>query len=55
MAKQRNQQRERNMVRLESEIARQNETIVKLHADGHPCPDAQRQLDGLKEAVSLLR
>ena len=55
MAKQQNQERERNMVRLDSEIARQTGTIEKLQTEGHSCPDAQRQLNELKDAVALLR
>ena len=55
MARHRNQEREKNLVRLDSEIARQTGTIEKLQTEGHSCPDAQRQLDELKDAVALLR
>ncbi|RKE67514.1 hypothetical protein [Pseudorhodoplanes sinuspersici] len=46
---------ERSLARLLSEIARQQQTIDKLKAAGHACPDAERQLHQLKEALALLR
>ena len=55
MAKHHNQQRENNLARLEGLIIRQGETIETLQASGHSCPDAQRQLEELKDAVALLK
>jgi hypothetical protein len=51
MALHKNHERER--IRLEGEIVRQLETIGKLQAQGHSCPDAQRQLEYLKDSLSL--
>ena len=48
-------EREKNLARLEGQIVRQSETIETLRAEGHSCPDAQRQLEELKEAVALLK
>ena len=36
---------------LQHEIMRHQDAIDKLKSDGHPCPDAERELQRLKERL----
>ena len=44
----------KTLLKLETEAARQQQTVESLKSKGHPCPDAERQLQRLKESIALL-
>jgi hypothetical protein len=40
---------------LEGRIVRHQETLDRLQAEGHSCPDAERELKRMKESLALLK
>ncbi len=42
------------IAKLQEDVARQEQTIAALKSNGHPCPDAERELQRLKEELALL-
>jgi hypothetical protein len=55
MTPERDNNNHRTLANLQAEVIRHQETVDALKAGGHKCPDAERELQRLKEGLALIK